>query len=573
MASCRHLNQVKEDLVCAKLWDPSLWMCQDCGTTEDVWVCLSCCYRGCGRDTKDQHAKQHAEEERHPVVMEINSLSTHCYLCDDYAINDTRRHSLQRIRDVLSETATGSPPDSRTRKGTRIRRSSQSKYDLLQQQDVLQFTRMERPEKAEYMDRMLTSMRRWSLFNLQLALNRWTANLRTKPDLAVLPGSNGQARARIKRGRTGLRNIGNTCYLNAVIQALSHITCFRDMFYGGVSAEKVVLPTLRRTQTLQAFEAIKDKQGFARSKKQQAKKPKGSPGEEPVKLFEEVHHLLKVLWSGRYAVATPNSVVSTVWLTNSMFRGFKQQDASEFFVFLIDRLSNELSSMSPPVNLREFFDLSVRTSIVCHTCKHRSTGTLGNAITLAAAFPMEWYAGSKPRSRDSHSLSTMMEQFFATEKLQAENAVQCDHCNRKCDATLHREIVKLPRVLVVQIQRTSFLGGKVSQHVKFPLEGLDMSPYTKGGSLAHTYQLASVVEHHGRYQDRGHYTAYGLNQNSWVCFDDAVARVVLPAEVEHAQALLLFYIKKTQPAKRAAESDLPEALARATTRMRRSCKQ
>eukprot|EP00656_Telonema_subtile_P002422 TRINITY_DN11070_c0_g1_i3.p1 TRINITY_DN11070_c0_g1~~TRINITY_DN11070_c0_g1_i3.p1 ORF type:complete len:289 (+),score=46.99 TRINITY_DN11070_c0_g1_i3:165-1031(+) len=275
MASCRHLSRVSEALVCESVWDPTLWKCQECGTTDDVWVCLICAHRGCGRQSAEKHASKHAEGESHPLAIEINSCACHwcealcwceygsSYICDDYVINDNRRGSLAKIRAVLTETATGAPPDSCTRQGKLIRKKGGSKYDSVS--NVLHCTSVKSEHKAFFMDKMSTSLKKWSLFQQHLALKNWCLNSAASPHdehtaHTALDRSPSVAwslhRTAIKRGRTGLRNIGNTCYLNAVVQALSHIRCFRNMFYAGMAAQQVVLPELQRTATLDCLQAV-----------------------------------------------------------------------------------------------------------------------------------------------------------------------------------------------------------------------------------------------------------------------------------------------------------------------------
>ena len=52
--------------------------------------------------------------------------------------------------------------------------------------------------------------------------------------------------------------------------------------------------------------------------------------------------MLRLMWSGRWGVLTPTSLVLAVWRFMPHFRGYQQQDAMEFFQTLSDCLNEEL---------------------------------------------------------------------------------------------------------------------------------------------------------------------------------------------------------------------------------------
>ena len=47
-------------------------------------------------------------------------------------------------------------------------------------------------------------------------------------------------------------------------------------------------------------------------------------------LCEEIHGLMRVMWSGKWAVVTPHTVLTAIWHHIPTFRGYCQQDAQEF---------------------------------------------------------------------------------------------------------------------------------------------------------------------------------------------------------------------------------------------------
>uniref|UniRef100_A0A672M039 Ubiquitin carboxyl-terminal hydrolase n=1 Tax=Sinocyclocheilus grahami TaxID=75366 RepID=A0A672M039_SINGR len=106
------------------------------------------------------------------------------------------------------------------------------------------------------------------------------------------------------RGLTGMKNIGNSCYMNAALQALSNCPSLTQFFL--------------------------DCSGLVRTDKKPA-------------LCKSYQKLISELWhKKRPSYVVPTSLFHGIKLVNPMFRGYAQQDTQEFLRCLMDQLHEEL---------------------------------------------------------------------------------------------------------------------------------------------------------------------------------------------------------------------------------------
>lgn len=119
-------------------------------------------------------------------------------------------------------------------------------------------------------------------------------------------------------GSTGLRNLGNTCYINAIIQCLS------------------------KTDTLaEYFCCDQYKADLARCNKINARKY-GTRGE----LTQNLALLFKSLWACEYTPEVSSQFKLCVNKYGTEFRGNGQHDAQEFLVWLLDKVHEDLNTSS-----------------------------------------------------------------------------------------------------------------------------------------------------------------------------------------------------------------------------------
>nr|XP_008537128.1 PREDICTED: ubiquitin carboxyl-terminal hydrolase 49 [Equus przewalskii] len=620
MDRCKHVGRLRlaQD---HSILNPQKWCCRECTTTESVWACLKCSHVACGRYIED-HALKHFEETGHPLAMEVWDLYVFCYLCKDYVLNDNPEGDLKLLRSSLLAVR-GQKQDLPVRRG-RMLRSMAAGEDAI----PLQHAPQGQPQ-------MLTALwyRRQRLLAKTLRLwfeksSRGQAKLEQRRQEEALERKKEEARQRrreVKRrlleeggrlqprrapamapGVTGLRNLGNTCYMNSILQVLSHLQKFRECFLNlDPSKTEHLFPKTNGKAPLSGRPASSSATELsARSDRAESGEREGlclnggasisrsleliqnkEPSSKHISLCHELHTLFRVMWSGKWALVSPFAMLHSVWSLIPAFRGYDQQDAQEFLCELLHKVQQELESEGTthriliPFSQRKLtkqvlkvvntiFHGQLLSQVTCISCNYKSN-TIEPFWDLSLEFPERYHCIEKgfiPLNQTECLLTEMLAKFTETEALEGR-IYACDQCNSKrrksnpkplvlSEARKQLMIYRLPQVLRLHLKRFRWSGRnhreKIGVHVVFD-QVLTMEPYCCRDMLSSldketfAYDLSAVVMHHGKGFGSGHYTAYCYNTEGgfWVHCNDSKLNVCSVEEVCKTQAYILFYTQRT----------------------------
>uniref|UniRef100_A0A3Q3A9H0 Ubiquitin carboxyl-terminal hydrolase n=1 Tax=Kryptolebias marmoratus TaxID=37003 RepID=A0A3Q3A9H0_KRYMA len=151
------------------------------------------------------------------------------------------------------------------------------------------------------------------------------------------------------------------------------------------------------------------------------------------------------------------------------------------------------------------------------------------------------------------TLEDCLAAFFAADELKGDNMYSCERCKKGTRFVISSFLLPTDKeILCVHLKRFRhevMYSFKISNHVSFPLEGLDMRPFLakESPSQVTTYDLLSVICHHGT-AGSGHYIAYCQNviNGQWYEFDDQYVTEVHETVVQNAEAYVLFYRKSSE---------------------------
>ncbi|XP_022187055.2 ubiquitin carboxyl-terminal hydrolase 2 [Nilaparvata lugens] len=330
--------------------------------------------------------------------------------------------------------------------------------------------------------------------------------------------------------RNGLRNIGNTCFLNAVVQCLSHISPLREYFRSG-----------------SYLADIKSQSDGA--------------------LVKSFANLLNDLWDGENRTVQPGTFKRCLQQFAPCFMGNNQQDAQEFLRYLLEGLHIDVNRVRSKI--RDYTDLDdclsdqqkamecwkrylkcdnskivdlfvgqLKSTLKCAFCGHCST-TFDPFWDLSLSLP--------DRGHLPVPLSQCLDTFTRDEVLEANEMPTCSKCKTRRKCTKSLKIQRLPMILVLHLKRfspseSSRHSRKLTTLVEFPLENLDLSPYTDSSSSssgAPLYNLVAISKHSGTIMS-GHYVAMCRQNDQWVEFNDERV-TVKGSSIGCGDAYLLFY--------------------------------
>lgn len=294
----------------------------------------------------------------------------------------------------------------------------------------------------------------------------------------------------------GFNNVGNTCYLASVLQCFIYDTDFIKFIENSTNNELTV---------------------------------------ELKKIINGLNNDLR-------------NLIRIVIREKPWFNGFEQNDSHEFLMcfmdILIDKTKNQ-NIINEPVNkswdmfingnnseITKYYHGQTKSIITCQKCNN-SKNIYGEYCTLDL---------NVPEKNDGTKLLSIYDLFNNYLKNEVnddlKNLYYCDFCKDSTICTKKTGLWKLPKKLIIVLNRYSNNNRKINTPILFPIKSLLINEsMTK---KVFKYTLKSVVNHYG-ISHGGHYTSIIINNEDKYFIDDSNINVIQKINNKDPSTYILFY--------------------------------
>ncbi|TDL27668.1 ubiquitinyl hydrolase [Rickenella mellea] len=312
---CEHTLTLEQQHV-AHIAASGLAHCNKCELKENLWLCLTCGSLGCGRQQYggiggNGHGLQHYEETKHPVSVKLGTITPegsadiYCYTCNDAKLDPELAMHLSNFGiNVQTQTKT---------------------------------------EK--------------SMTELQIEHN-------LNYDFS-LTGEDGKALEPVfGQGLTGLANLGNSCYMASVVQALYSLPAFQQRYYPPAAGHWEACPEPLPAACVEcqmhklADGLLSGRYSHPRTgERAQPPAPSSATTETVVPVFQEG--------------IRPASFKALIGAGHAEFSTMKQQDSEEFLSHLLKVLRQQARKLGhePAGEPTEIFRFGMEQRLQCGDCK------------------------------------------------------------------------------------------------------------------------------------------------------------------------------------------------------------
>lgn len=354
----------------------------------------------------------------------------------------------------------------------------------------------------------------------------------------------------------GINNIGNTCYMNSVLQLLAHNNILFNYMTSQEYSEDLLnnIMTTKKTTELANDEMQK---------------------EVSYKLSFQLIKILEGMQKTQPIV--PLSFKQLLSIKNNTFIGSQQNDAHELLVYLMDCIHEETKCQVviktyPQVyhtiekskehynNLLKCLDskeekMKVFQEYEKYAKEHQKEFLIYNGIVhwknyigknysiitkhftgmylsgvrctkCNAVFPTyECYNTIQLSIADKPNvtLNDCLQKYVQLEVMDENNKYECHRCKEKVVCEKQMTFWHLPDILIINLKRFRNDGEKIHKidTLVSYTQNLNLQPYvSEFTDGSHEYILTDVVHHYGSYNG-GHYTEFSKIGNEWYWFNDA----------------------------------------------------
>ena len=332
------------------------------------------------------------------------------------------------------------------------------------------------------------------------------------------------------RGLTGLANLGNTCFMNSVLQCLSHTYELNEFLDEGTWA----------------------------------KKHKRNVHDSLVLI--EWDNLRKMMWSENCTIS-PGGFVGALQKVarvkgRILFTGWIQNDLTEFLQFLtecfhnsiargvemrisgtaisdMDKLGIKCYTMMKKMYEQEYSEF-LKMFFGIHISQIKSLESNYENITPEPFFNLMLPIEGQTTLEGCVDLYTNKERMEGDEKIEVGENVPKE--------TAEKNILfwSLADILIITLKRFGNNMRKDQRFIDFPLEDFNLSKHVVGYDKdTYKYDLYGICNHSGNAMG-GHYTSYVRNANNkWYSFNDTQIKEINDlASLKSAKAYCFFYRKQ-----------------------------